>query len=195
MKNNIVLDFSGVFATGDQKPAETHSKRDTVITATVAETLPEAHTEDESAQYAPLTLCREAEQRKQDHQRSKEVYKTYQKNIHKSETLQTEIIKGLSAGEDIYSLFLKAVEALASVTNDNQLYKQAEADIREVYGVGLRQEQPIRRELEAVEHRLYLLEESLLWETESGERKRIERAIEAHKQRAEKLQNLIPKAG
>lgn len=123
-------------------------------------------------------------------ERARVVYKTYQESIRRSGTLQSEILQGLKAGEDIHSLFLKAVEALSLVTNDNNLYKQAEADLLEIYGVGLQHQEPLQRELDAVESRLFHLEEAVLWET-GNEQKRIEKAIEAHRNRAETLRGQL----
>lgn len=138
-----------------------------------------------------LPLYREAEQQKIDHERSVAVLKKYQENIRRSGTLQSDILKGLQAGEDIYSLFLKAVEAIALMTNDNIIYSEAEQTLQTVYGVGQGETQPLQAQLDAVEKRLYNLEESLLWYTEPGEQRRIQRAITAHKKRAEKIRELL----
>lgn len=138
-----------------------------------------------------LPLYREAEQQKIDHERSVAVLKKYQENIRRSGTLQSDILKGLQAGEDIYSLFLKAVEAIALMTNDNIIYSEAEQTLQTVYGVGEGETQPLQAQLDAVEKRLYNLEESLLWYTEPGEQRRIQRAITAHKKRAEKIRELL----
>lgn len=138
-----------------------------------------------------LPIQRKEEQRKRDHQQSLEVYRKYQDNIHRSGTLQSDILKGLQAGEDIYSLFLKAVEAIALMTNDNVILNQAKGDLELIYGIGAEEEEPLQLQLEAVERRLYNLEESLLWYNDPDEQRRLRRAITAHQQRAEKLRELI----
>ena len=51
-------------------------------------------------------LQRKADQNKAEIDRNLEVYRTYQENIKRSGQLQTDILKGVQAGEDIYSLFL-----------------------------------------------------------------------------------------
>ena len=51
-------------------------------------------------------LQREADRKKQDIDRSLAICREYQQNIKTSSQLQTEILKGARAGEDIYSLFL-----------------------------------------------------------------------------------------
>ena len=61
------------------------------------------------------------------------VYKEYQQNIKTSSQLQTEILKGARAGEDIYSLFLKAVKAISLMTSNTLFYSQIEGDIREFW--------------------------------------------------------------
>ena len=48
-------------------------------------------------------LQREADRKKQDIDRSLAICREYQQNIKTSSQLQTEILKGARAGEDIYS--------------------------------------------------------------------------------------------
>lgn len=79
-------------------------------------------------------LQRQADAKKQEIDRSLTVYKEYQKNIMISTQLQTEILKGAKAGENIHSLFLKAVKAIALMTSNSLFYNQLEADIRGIYG-------------------------------------------------------------
>lgn len=119
------------------------------------------------------------------------MYKKYQDNIHRSGTLASEILKGLAEGEDIYSLFLKAVEAIGLMTNDNVILAQAEGYIETVYGESLGEPEPLQIQLQAVEKRLETLEESYLWYDEPEEKRRIQRAIDAHYRKADKLRELI----
>lgn len=72
----------------------------------------------DSQKGAVRKLSKEAE----DHKRSLEVYKTYQRNTIKASTLQTEILKGLRTNEDIYGLMLKALEAISLMTGDDLFY-------------------------------------------------------------------------
>ena len=69
-------------------------------------------------------LQREADQRGNILQRAAEVYKIYQDNIKATELLQAEILKGVNAGEDITTLFLKAVKALSLTVKDDLFYNQ-----------------------------------------------------------------------
>lgn len=127
----------------------------------------------------------------EEQQKKRTPAQQYQENIRRSGTLQSEILKGLAEGQNIYSLFLKAIEAIALMTNDNIIKEQAEGAITTVYGIGQGEEIPLQRELEATEKRLFNLEESLLWCETMDDQRRIERAIEAHRHRAEKLRELI----
>ena len=78
-------------------------------------------------------LQREADRKKQDIDRSLAICREYQQNIKTSSQLQTEILKGVRAGEDIYSLFLKAVKAISLMTSNTVFYSQLEGDIRAIY--------------------------------------------------------------
>ena len=117
-----------------------------------------------------------------------EVYKAYQDNISKTDTLVTEIVKGLKKGENIYCLFLKAVEALSLLTDTELTYTQAEADIMSIYGVGLLEPVALQIKIKSIEDRLKKLKESL---SENGigekDKKRIEAAIKSHEEQITEL--------
>ena len=91
-------------------------------------------------------LQRKADQNKAEIDRNLEVYRTYQENIKRSGQLQTDILKGVQAGEDIYSLFLKAVQAISCMTSNKTFYSQVEADLISIYGIGLQQPAPLKLE-------------------------------------------------
>ena len=95
------LDFSGLFNQDGTQPEENKTT--------------DIHN---SQKGAVRKLSKEAE----DYKRSLEVYKTYQRNTIKVSTLQTEILKGLRANEDIYSLMIKALEAISLMTGDDLFY-------------------------------------------------------------------------
>jgi len=99
-------------------------------------------------------LQREADRKKQDIDRSLAICREYQQNIKTSSQLQTEILKGARAGEDIYSLFLKAVKAISLMTSNTVFYSQLEGDIRAIYGQGLLDPLPLQIELQQVQERL-----------------------------------------
>lgn len=140
-------------------------------------------------------LQRQADANKADRERALAVYREYQSNIKVSSQLQTDILKGAKRGEDIYSLFLKAVQAISLMTSNTVFYSQLNDDIRAIYGAGLLEPKPLELELEEVQGRLERLIEASKRGTETADSlQRIERAIQAHKQRATELKGKIEKA-
>lgn len=147
----------------------------------------------EDLQGIPI-LQREADTIKQERERAVAVYGEYQKNIKLSEQLQTDILKGAKRGEDIYSLFLKAVQAISLMTSNTVFYSQLNDDIRAIYGAGLLASKPLELELEEVQGRLQRLREASQRNTEPADSlQRIERAIQVHEDRARQLKALIAK--
>lgn len=141
------------------------------------------------------SLQREADQTKKKKDGAIAVYQEYQHNTARSEQLQTDILKGAKQGEDIYSLFLKAVLAISLMTSNTTFYNALEADIRAIYGVGLQQPQPLKDELIAVQGRLQGLREALQRAGEPEDSlQRIRSAVKAHEARAEQLQEQIRRA-
>ena len=126
--------------------------------------------------------------------RYKAVCKEYQQNIKTSELLQTDILKGARAGEDIYSLFLKAVKAISLMTANSLFYSQLEGDIKTIYGKGLLHAPALQIELREVEARTVLLKGALERETERDNIDRIKRAIVAHQSKRAELEALIKRA-
>lgn len=136
-------------------------------------------------------LQRKADQNKAEIDRNLEVYRTYQENIKRSGQLQTDILKGVQAGEDIYSLFLKAVQAISCMTSNKTFYSQAEADLISIYGIGLQQPAPLKLELMDTQKRLDRLREA---EQREPNIDSIKRAITAHQNRIAELEKQIAKA-
>lgn len=140
-------------------------------------------------------LQRQADANKAEKERALAVYREYQKNIKLSGQLQADILKGAKRGEDIYSLFLKAAQAISLMTSNTAFYSQLNDDIRAIYGAGLSDPQPLKLELEEVQTRLEKLREASKRETEPADSlQRMERAIQAHEQRATQLREMIAKA-
>ena len=135
-------------------------------------------------------LQRQADAKKQDIDRSLAIYQEYQQNIKTSSQLQTEILKGARAGEDIYILFLKALKAISLMTSNIVFYRETEENLKAIYGIGLQEKPPLQMELTAVEDRLFHLEEATLWST-GDELLRIQKAIQAHEKRATELKKMI----
>ena len=136
-------------------------------------------------------LQRKADQNKAEIDRNLEVYRTYQENIKRSGQLQTDILKGVQAGEDIYSLFLKAVQAISCMTSNKTFYSQVEADLISIYGIGLQQPAPLKLELMDTQKRLDRLREA---EQREPNIDGIKRAITAHQNRIAELEKQIAKA-
>ena len=140
-------------------------------------------------------LQRKADNNKAEKERALAVYREYQENIKTSSQLQTDILKGARAGEDIYSLFLKAVKAISLMTSNTLFYTQLEGDIRAIYGRGLQEAPAIDIELEQVVGRYIKLLEALGRETDGDSKDRIKRAITAHENRIRELEALKEKQG
>lgn len=138
-------------------------------------------------------LQRQADANKADRERALAVYREYQSNIKVSSQLQTDILKGAKRGEDIYSLFLKAVKAISLMTSNTVFYSQLEGDIRAIYGQGLLDPLPLQIELQQVQERLTRLKEAEKREREADSRERIKRAVQAHENRIAELEALILK--
>lgn len=136
-------------------------------------------------------LQRKADQNKAEIDRNLEVYRTYQENIKRSGQLQTDILKGVQAGEDIYSLFLKAVQAISCMTSNKTFYSQVEADLISIYGIGIQQPAPLKLELMDTQKRLDRLREA---EQREPNIDSIKRAITAHQNRIAELEKQIAKA-
>ena len=147
----------------------------------------------EMRQVVYYDLQRQADQRKAAISTAADVYKKWQENDKRTKQLQTEILKGVRAGVGVYSLFLKAVEALSLTINNTVFYNQIAADVPAIYGIGLNEPEPLQMELEATQSRLEHLETALERETDSDSRSRIESAITQHKTRIDTLLQTIEK--
>lgn len=78
-------------------------------------------------------LQREADQRAEALRRAADVYKRYQDGIKATELLQAQILKGIRAQEDIYSLFLKATKALSLTISNREFYAQIVKELPQYY--------------------------------------------------------------
>lgn len=105
-------------------------------------------------------LQREADQNADARARAAAVYQEHQDNIKLTYQLTTEIAKGIRAGADIYTLFLKAMDAIGRMTGDRQLLDRTRADLIAIYGVGLREPAPLELEISAAESRLARLRQA-----------------------------------
>lgn len=117
---------------------------------------------------------------KQEEMSELSVYKTYMHNVHLTEEIQSDIIRGAKAGEDPFSLLLKALRAICLMTGSNVLYNDVELSMRAVYGQALGLEAPTRIELANTEERLAKLKAALETCEEGDNKERMKQAIKAH---------------
>ena len=196
---DLVLDFSGLFTGEPPEKQATESPVEPFLGAGEYKTLTEPQkpveglTEGLEGQQAKK-LYLDAQREREDHQRSLEVYRRYQENTKTREQLQTAILKGLKAGEDVYSLFLKAAKAISLMTSNSLFYSQAEADLIAIYGRGLQQKPPLQREREEAQKRLQRLLEAEQREQPPDSKERIHRAVEAHRKTIAELGAMIDRA-
>ena len=192
--DNVILDFTGLFSQEEapESPVEPLLGAGAINNPIEPQKPVQGQKnglEGEQAKQLFLQATREQE----DHRRNLEVYRTYQENIKTSSTLQTQILKGLKAGEDVYSLFLKAAKAISLMTSNSVFYSQTEEDLKAIYGRGLQEKPPLQIELEEVQGRLQKLIEADKREKDSDSKERIQRAIQAHKNKATELREMIEK--
>ena len=200
ISDSVVLDLAGLFGsdTGEkqapEKPVEQRNASGEYKTIADTEKPVKRLVEGVESQQAKQ-LHLEAVREREERERTLEIYREYQRNTMTSSQLQTEILKGARAGEDIYSLFLKAVKAISLMTSNSLFYTQLEGDIRAIYGRGLQEAPAIDIELEQVVQRYIKLLEALEREQDGDSKDRIKRAIAAHENRIKELEALKEKQG
>lgn len=196
LTDKVSLDFSGLFSQKKEAPEspvepisqggqyETPSQKEKPVTGQIEGLdglgtfkLVKKAVDSKNAREEALRICRE-----------------HQENTAKSQHLQSDILKGLKSGEDIYSLFLKATEAISLMANNSLFHSQAEKDLVAIYGIGLQEKPPLSVELEQVQKRLQRLTEAEGRETDPDNRERIRRAITAHRGREKEIEALLKKA-
>lgn len=129
-----------------------------------------------------------------DSRRAAAIYKTYQDNIKRAGTLRTEIIKGVQRGESKTSLFLKAVEVIGLMTNDNVFVQQVKDDVRAVWGHGYIDADTIRMEVGEMKETLERLNASISREEVDGDRdtlQRLKNAAQRHSERLDELERIL----
>ena len=175
------LDFSKIDSLGSpQKPANEFKATDHTNTPKTTKKPAEGKLEAQSLQ-------RKADHRKQQLAISADVLKEYQTNKKLTTRIVAEINHGLQQGQDIYDLFLKAVEGLALTTNDPDLMARSREAVQSVYGVGLRKPRAVEIEKQETQKRLKRLTESLEEASDISDQLRLKRAIQAHQKRLDSL--------
>lgn len=198
--SGIVLDFAGLFGDSVEQKSRPKTPSETILEGgqykTITEPKKPVETPPEGLEGQQAKgLYLQAQREREDRQRSLEVYRTYQENIKTSSQLQTEILKGLKAGEDVYSLFLKAAKAISLMTSNSLFYSQIEADTRAIYGAGLNYKPPLQKALQEAQERLQRLLDAEQREPEGNSKERIKAAIKAHRAEIERLKGMITKTG
>lgn len=181
ISEDIVLDFSGLFS---GEPVEEEPDRQT-------EEAPADLDAGERVEEQAKKLSLEAQRERDAYERSREVYRIYQENTRTSEQLQNAILKGVAAGEDVYSLFLKAVKVVSLMTHDELFYRQLEADLAAIYGRGLQEKPQLDKELQDAKTRLQRLIEAENRERGTDDGERISRAVRAHRAKIDELEKMI----
>lgn len=139
---------------------------------------------------AQIRLQREQE----DHKKAVEMYGAYQTNIKRAGQLRTDIMKGVKAGDAPQDLLLKAVECIALMTGDRIFYEQIEEDLKAIWGECFLDPIPLEWELREVEDHIASMKRAYKEEGLGSDSKaRIERALQAHYQKRDRLKALLEK--
>ena len=140
-----------------------------------------------SSTAARSPLERQQAQTKADQARAVEIYKQYQQNTILTETLDTEIIKGLQAGEPLPSLFLKAMKAFYLCKGAENALPIVEDTLLTVYGTGLKEVEVRAMQAEQIQQRIDNLKKAYTAADTDREKKRLQQAIKAHERRLENI--------
>ncbi|MEE3499356.1 MAG: hypothetical protein VZS12_09540 [Ruminococcus bromii] len=132
-------------------------------------------------------LERQQAQTREDQARAFDVYKQYQQNIMLTGQLDTEIIKGLQAGEPLPSLFLKAMKAFYLCKGAENALPIIENTLLTVYGTGLKEAEVRAMQADQIQQRLDNLRTAYKSETNDDDRKRLQQAIRMHEKRLESV--------
>lgn len=128
-------------------------------------------------------LERQQAQTKEDQARAFDVYKQYQQNTILTETLDTEIIKGLQVGEPLPSLFLKAMKAFYLCKGAENALPIVEDTLLTVYGTGLKEAEVRAMQAAQIQQRLDNLRRAYTAADTDSEKRRLQQAIRAHENR------------
>ena len=111
----------------------------------------------------------------------------YIQNIHKTEELQEEILKGARAGDSPLSLLLRCSKALSLATSCPHFYDQLERTVRAIHGSALCDPAALEIELEQARARLEKIRAAYEQEKEPDLREELRLAIRSHEERIEHL--------
>lgn len=121
----------------------------------------------------------------------REVYRAHQDAIRRAGILRADITKGIQAAESPHTLLLKAIECISLMTGDSLFHSQNKANMGAVYGMGLMEPEPLKKELQEVRWRLEMLTRPELDSEPADSRARIDQAIKAHRQREAQILKIL----
>ena len=177
------LNFTGLDKIASAENGQRNATQGATFTAVEYQTTTEREKPaegQETAKNGNYQLQREADTRRDAIQTAADVYKRYQQATIDTAGLRSEILRGIRAGTDIYSLFLKAAKIVALTTDNSLFYEQIERELPAVYGIGLNIKDPLRIELQAAEERLKRLQDAEREERQPDIRETIQAAIREH---------------
>lgn len=186
-----MIDTSILSTIGENSRFEPFSGEDKGILPKGHKNEPETAT-GRSKQGINSALQREADKRKAERERYREGIAKQQDAIRKSGTLRSEILKGIKQGEDTALLLIKACECISLQTGDSQYYKQAENDIRTIYGT-LGNEPLIQEELNQTKERLARLESALETEQDTDRKQRLLGTVQSHRKHIKDIEESLRK--
>ena len=121
------------------------------------------------------------------------IFTQHSENTKATGKLQTDILKGIEAGENIYKLFLMAARALSMTIGNPGFYSMVENNIIAIYGGGLNEPGALDLEREQASARLERLTAAEAQADNEDDRQRIRKAIIRHRQRIQELEEAINK--
>lgn len=193
------LDFSGLnklqfqnFKDEDEQPPEQPQKAPTerkqqapIEIPAPEEKRPESPANALSVATAKLNI------EKENQRKLNEMYGEYRQNREKASQYIPQILKGARSGISPAQLLLTACKCISAMTGEKVFYEQIEGDLKAVYGLALMDLGALDLEQEAVSERLEKLQEAQKRKDLSpDEKKRIDSAIKAHKDRLEAMGTL-----
>jgi len=188
----IELDFSGLF---EDATRATESPENGTLTeeeyknTTEEETAAERNITSHSAPSSRYLL--EIQEEQEERRRNCAIAEKQAENIRKAEALQAEILHGTKAGEDIYSLFLKAALCIAGMTGNEAFYNTAKEDLLNLYGHIFNEKPALEIALGDVKERLERLRRAKEQTHEEAELRRLWFAIQEHEQRQAEIEEAI----
>lgn len=145
----------------------------------------------EQTQQTEETAFISLKRQQEEHNRLRKAYSDYQENIKKAGSIRSEILKGVRTGEDIHTLFLKAVKCISCMTGEKLFYEQIESDLKAIHGETLLHKKPLEWELSELDARLEKLLTASSKETDTDSLQRINTAIRMHREKRETLKKKI----